>query len=710
MDISIRRIVSEYLIPSLVWTAAFTTYAELIISGFRQGRPISSFVFLSIFLAAALLYFYSKRSDVRYRIIGSAESFTRSFSALPKKVAWWRTEIDDVRSLILSKDDKCKVILLAGPSGAGKSVLISTFLIDELTQKGRKTTQWKVLYFLSTPLLTDDYKENVRKMFNESADTILSGHDGNGVLLEKEVLVVFDQFERFPTAYDEMTEGSEERVRELSEYIRNGLKTGKMKYLFISRKESHLDHTEFLKNSGFAPYGEFVLRGIHTKEQLAELKQRFRNILEPKGRDNPDNIDKYFANLFLEQDVRPVEAQVVGWTLEASIIPRLHRKNNFPKGLPDRRDDIVDEFFELNIEGLLNKSKKSYKELDKEVPILVLLALSHQRPLGRPLSNIEIAGITHLLVEDVNFCLKFFSRNDLGIVKNVGNNHVHEIAHDFLATEFLRFSASKLPAIDRDNIAYFSSISRIEPKKVLTPRTSVSSEKEVTFNDGLFVTMLLIIIIRILSPLYEHWIGIELSVHNNHIEAFYNSIRESIGIGWSLLDVVDVFVVPICIPTLIGASYADRLYRNLLSSINETKPMQAFSWALITASYGCGVLSLFFPLYWMSIVMIPCMICSVKLIQITRMDDVTEVAKKHVFKYCKTIMFSSFFFFLLGLYFAKYLISSIALGEDILFIYVINFIACIAIGFIFSVGWNNHVSPVAARETLGLLDRGKRGD
>lgn len=718
---------SKNILPPLLMGGTLISYAELIISGFNEDQTITSLFYLLVIFATAIAYYYFTRKKP-YSSFDAAKSFRRDFTKLEPKHAWQRPEISIIRDMLAGERDKVrnKVIVITGPSGAGKSVIMDTYVVPNLQEP-----EWKVLKFLSTPSLPDDYEKRIKDELPGEADVILFPGGGEVSPLDYKLLVVFDQFERFPIAREKMTEGQVNQTEKFMRLIERGMKNEDIRFLFITRKEAYADLFHFLKEARISDHGTFVLGGIPRSDSAGRstkewdlLKDRYDTIL-PKS-DSSDKPERYFTDyLFKEQALLPIQAQVIGWTLEASIVPRLQEGKEgkkYPDDLPDRRDDIVDKYFDLQIDDFLkheenslnHEKKRSLQVVDENVPIRVLLALALQRPIGRPLSDHEIAEITHMPLDYVRRCLQFFAQADvgigdvgIGIVKRVGEERKYEIAHDYLANEFQRYSAAKLRGVDRDNIVYFSAIARSGPGGTLCPRTKGGAFRESTFNDYLneflFLCVLIIGCIRIFSPLYEPLVGVNLRVFNVHIGSFYETIENNLALKWSVLEVIDLFVVPITMSVFCGVLYAYSLYKNWLSSM---KKGTVFSVALIIVSYMCGVAVLIYPYYWMSIAMIPVITYSVKLYQISTMEGLPEVSRKAVTSILRTCSFSSIFIFGVGLYFGNYLNNGITQGMDIPTIFAINFTACVAVCFYFLTGWIITVSPNAATEMLGLLDRG----
>jgi hypothetical protein len=694
---------SDDLRPILA-ALAFVGFANLIITNLRESRPIEALAFAAVTVLVAVTFLYLRRPTKRFEL-GKAENFKRSFSPPTTEESFWRPteDLERLRAELMRKSGSRRVLYVTGPSGAGKSVLLRSYLIPEL----EKHQKFLVIKFDSTPQLPNAFENEIRNTLDHAtADAILKGGRETQTLAKTPHLIFFDQFERFPTASEEMTKDKIKRMELLTAYVKNALKVPAIRILIISRKEAHLDHTEFLKTDIDTEYEEVILRGIGPGAPKDRLKDRFVTLLGVHSDESAFDQEAYFDRLFPRQVILPVEAQVVGWTLESSIIPRLSRTDSFPSGLPDGRNEIVEEFFDLTIEeALVRCAQSGLGEVSEWAPARVLLALSHQRPMGRPIDIREIAKITHVPVRHVEFFVAFFCEPDKELVKNVGNGGL-EIAHDFLATEFLRYSASKLSATDRDNIAYFSSVAR-EDGEALCPRTWVKEKEGGSWNETLFWVACMLVLIRTLSPLYERYLGLQLSVPRNR--TLLQDIVGQNALGNALVvDYVDLFVLPIAIVSLCGISYVHKLYDKWFSLLKDRPVERAFSVSVVLVSYACGVAAVFAPRLWLSITAIPGLLFGLKLLRLKKMDGLAAVAKDYINTLFIAIMGTSVVIFGIGIFLLQpYLARTILAGNESDVAYLINLVFCGVMVLYFRYGEQQHVSADKATEVLGLMDRGR---
>lgn len=682
---------------ALLWVSSFVSYFDAMTKAYVEGRAEVSLSYaLIFFIAAAVLI------ALRHRRSPQAEGASEEFQPIGKfdrDKAWDRpTETNEILQAIEHIDQT--VIVLVGASGTGKSKLVEQFVQPSLDPRN-----WKVINVPGAPIMAMPFKAAIRRHLPPNqATALLSDSSQLPASLDKNTLVIFDQFERYPTAPENLDSHAIREIESFSTSLKRALKFQSLTLLFIVRKEAYYDLTQYFVTYDISISRTIKIGGLRKEldpDAWNALTTSFNKILKTRV-ENEETIHEWFSETFPSNEILPVEAQIIGWTLEASVIPRMLEAGRIE--LPSlTKTYILHAYIRQQLDAYASKAM-SFETVDGAIALRVLLALSFQRPTGRNLSDTEISEIVHQRVGEVQDCLNFYQEPKRGLIQKVENNK-YELAHDYLATVIREFSATEMHPLERDNISYFSDLVRDEAKQFRCPWTNVNRSTRLTMSDVLFTVVGAWLVVRLFSPTLDFGIGwVERISADPRME--YYSVRLNEVTGWSSL--IDVYFLPLFVSSVMGLSYAHALHNNFFVYLKNEGIWGLLSISVIIVAYICVVVMTIYSHYWWALLLVPVMLYSVKLFQIGVSRGLPATVRTEFWRVGVIAGISSLFLFLVGASLGVYtentemedaLIEKMHFGDWL--------IMCLMF-FYYAVGYQGNVSKRAAIRFLGLMDRGKR--
>lgn len=658
-----------------LWVSSLISYFSLVRSEYVAGRPHVSVLYVSVLAVAAVLFLLTARRQPAPSPPTSKEFFPIG-KTTEGKVWSRRSETEELCTKIAGKPSG--ILLVVGASGAGKTILLRDFVLSKLQRNG-----WATLRIPASPYLTEKYASKIEE-FNTP------GQPG---------VVLVDQFERFPTAPElidahEVNE-NERFAREIGRTIRND----ELRHVVVIRKEALHDVGTYFSSYGIPVHDSTTVGGISRSvdsDSWQALHDSFCKISQTCI-PSRDTIEGFFNRLFPEKQILPVEAQIVGWTLEAIMVPNAQETRRVDELLTKDKSDIVDTYLSFHFESYRDRG-------DPATPLRVLLALSFQRPAGRSLSLLEISEVCHQKTTDIGDCIKFYADADRGLVKDVEVGK-YELAHDYIAEQIRRYSATQMDPIERDNILHFSDLLKDRPAHGICPRTNVNKPTAITVSKTLFALVITFLTTRLFAPTIPG--GMDLFSMLSLGSFAESRVFSASAQGTAGMKLLDVYFLPIYMAALFGLLYEVGLNSNFLIFLRE-KGGKYLTFLITVVSYACGLSVVFFPEFWLAACATPVIVFSLKLFQIGLIKGHSSITRKAIVEFAALALSSSIAILCIGLYLAFFVYSPNPDAESINNLRILNFVLAIVMMYYYYVGYYSRVSKATAIRFLGLLDRGQR--
>jgi len=318
-----------------------------------------------------------------------------------QRINWERTQLSEsLREKI--KANQSGITVVSGPSGAGKSVLVRDQVVKLLEAE---ENAWSIMQIDSYDELKD-----IQDVVAKGLKTLDSHH-----------LLILDQFEQVALQSSEYRQSF---VEFFDEQINKGIRC------LIIVREDFFFRLRFL-NREPSPSKSVAVFGIDNNEPnvLRAVIRDLRRVAEEECVKDILLDLKRPSTLGLERGISPLDLQIVGLMLEVeSRDVGLIDLGTYTRDLQGR-DGIYRKYFST----LVNATQHP------RTAHAVLLALSVQHPIRRPLTKSEIARATFQPDHQVGHVLKFFSHRDLGLIRQLGDGY--QWAHDQLAAAYRDYSA-----------------------------------------------------------------------------------------------------------------------------------------------------------------------------------------------------------------------------------------------------------------------------
>ncbi|MGD0337541.1 MAG: hypothetical protein ABSB78_01995 [Bacteroidota bacterium] len=528
-----------------------------LLTAINTGDTISILLILIVdVLSLALIPFLRKYYLPKDRPI-SREHF-KPFESLNSAAAWPRKNESD-RLTIVIKATKRKPIILVGESGVGKSVLINSIVAQRL-----RNEHWQTLLINKY----SDFESDLRTQLTNLFPKWQLHEDGNLTINNSShpyLLLIFDQFEQFLSTGSKNLPTHQNSKDWLWRFVTSLLQDEKNRIIIVVRKELYFD-LEFLKEFILSPIKCFRLSGMTLKDPddgISALRTKLRD-----ASSNQDIVDPVIEMLADNNLVLPVEAQIVGCTLENNAAQLGAITPERLKEMGDK-DDLIREFL---------KTSLASKPRLKDTSLQILFALSMETTYRKILSAPEIANIIHKPKDEVQQCIEWLK--ELHLVQSfVGN---FQLTHDYLAERFHELSGSELEPHDRDNIIFFGDefrkghhSSHIRQMHTRPKLFKIASDYFMCF---LIVGMLF----RLVSPAF----GLDWSWFNP-----YASYQKPTS--W-----FDRYYLPILISHMFWSVYVTLSFRRFFYFLHEGIVGRFLSYLTLVLCLLSVVLAMFIPYCW----------------------------------------------------------------------------------------------------------------
>jgi len=691
-----RVLGSELSTNLLPWTATLGTCAAIFsilvpITTAWKDKAYLELAVLVIFAVSIAIVAYQLKPKPRPSPPPRRKYF-QGVRKITKDQAWHRfAECEKLCNTII--DPEGRPIIVVGSSGVGKSVLLETQVVPKLEENHWIAVSCSNYDGLRTFLL-DAFAKVYKKI---SPDRFLRNATLDGIDGDIKLLLIFDQFEQFLGWKHEhkliprVDEEHEKEKEWFRSFLENASRQTNIRNVIVVRKEWYYD-LRFLREYVPAPIQAFDLGGLKMDRATDPTDYEMLKAKIETATQNPEVADIVLGSLTYDNEIRPVEAQMVGLMLENIALT----------------GEIIDEEYYLRRLGgkdaLIDAYLHAYlrSSPDRDVCLKVLFALSAETVFRTRISRPEIADIIHESRGEVGACLDFLVEEGLALKTETAK---YELAHDYLAERLHRLSGSELDPVERDNITYFwDEMSRGEGARHITKRERLKdrekkrseialeekhSKLQFVFSDIFMGFLSLLLLLRLLGPaLGLNWGWFNRLGRFQEAQAF-----------------IDVYYLPVFASHLGWSLYVTLFYRRFLSYLAGDRLGSMFSKLTVVICTLCVSLAVFFPYYWLISIGIGGVAMGLKSIQLSRTRGLSQIPIKHFWSMGAKAALNSAFVILFGGIAAYYVhtspwttdavntLNNLFLLFAILMVYYVMFVR------------PNHITKEATSKMMGLYDR-----
>jgi hypothetical protein len=281
---------------------------------------------------------------------------------------------------------------------------------------------------------------------------------------------------------------------------------------------------------------------------------------------------------------------------------------------------------------------------------------------------------------------------EVDLLREQGNTYM--LIHDFISDRANDATGLRLNPTDRDNINYFTGVVNRQqgaPKNYSKPKEQIRKRPPYLdpFYDPLFRTLGLVLLLRLVMP------HAGLSSYDLLSEPHDGSAP-----WW--MPGFDLYFFPVVFCILAWMHYVSQLHDHLLTRINEDDHKGVSHVLWVVACVG-GIFTVFFPTFFLSLVFTAGVLISFKIRQLSRLSGLAEASREHV----NRIFVSVFWFNCLGLVASLGVIwlFDTTCGDKTAYFPYFGLLAVAVTIMSVAFARDAHVSPLAARRLLSLMDR-----
>ena len=620
---------------------------------------LASYGTLAIFV---IIWAWKHNKRYRNKTVPLKRDYFHPFENLDGTKAWNRSEESEALIERIKSSDH-QPILIVGESGVGKSVIVSTSILPHY-MKGNWDT-----------ISMNEYKDfridilNELKKYSKSIKIESNGNvtDFN---LKKKLLLVFDQFEQYLLGNSKPEIGDTENGDWFRNFINSIKSDPHIKVLIIIRNEWYYDLTKIIPS----PINCFPLNGIeidNTNLAFRDFKKALQKVIK-----NDDTIKMIIGSLNVNNEISPMEAQLVGCMLE--------NKNDVKDGITEHKftkviggkEGLIEEFFEITLKASPNK----------ELAVMVLFALSIEIKTRRQLTKDQLVKIIHRPKYEISECLEFLIKEKL-IINNTSNQF--ELCHDYLAEKFHEISGVELEPKARDNILCFGD----ELHKAKGSHVDFSEEIPKKFqvvSDSYLTALILLIILRLFLPLF-----------NIQYSPIYPVIYFDKKIG-----IIDFYYLPVFISHIAWSYYVNTFYKRFFSLLNEENFGKFFSGLTLIACFLAVSCALFVPNCFILSIGFGGLFVGIKLIQLAYVKNLSKNSKKEFKEMGWQTVCNSSIAIIGGYLFTSYFFHSKDLPADLLVRYLsISLPSAAFLTYACYIVARKHIIATSTATWLGIFDR-----
>lgn len=645
----------------------FLAYFQPVSKAIKSGDKLPLIGLIVLFGFLSILGIYLSRS--KKEINPPDKGIFRGPGELRTEDVWPRhDEANRLYGKILKL--RGKPLFLVGPSGVGKSTL---FEKEVWSNRLKQVDKWH-------GILINNYSDIRSLLFdklvllypNLSQKEFFEEGKLETTKLSLNLIISFDQFEKFLFLYPEKDINSYQIRKWLNDLIKNTSKFNHIRLVFIVRKEWYFDLKILLES---IPEELFPLSGIKAQIKESELLKRLRSVTR-----NDLTARTILESLIEDGEILPIEAQIVGLMVEN-------------KG---KTGEVTPEYYTNTLggkEGLIQQYFSNYIDAspDRGISLKILTALSVETSLRIQYSQSEIADIIHGSIPDVCKCLKYLC--DHGLIRE---DIKYELSHDYLAQKLHEYSGGELSPEERDNIIYFwdelRSIKREQKLKSFKMLgRHLNKKRELIFGKIPAYLVYILVPFRILGPLFGlNWAWFNpLFSHQLH------------------MPFLDIYYFPVGASHVAWTIYTTSFFKNFLVYLDEKHRERLFSNFIPIFSSILVVICLLVPHFWVFLIGIGGLPVGLKLYMLSKQKGLPNVSSEFFRKTGISTIINVTVTALLGvvlIYFVHTFKLSSFVVERLNIIYL--FICFVMIYFMILVK-SRHSDKGAAAKMMGLIDRGR---
>lgn len=552
-----------------------------------QAYKAGHYTQFSLWLLTLLLFLFlfrkpSRRSEPLVREHFEGPSRTEMTHVWPRG-----QEVQRITQALRDEETAMSPLVLVGPSGVGKSHIVETELPQALTG-------WRCALFYNYRSISLDVSNKL--------STIVAGLDPQQFALDPDLssyeissptLLVFDQAEQL------VTWGSPAERQWMAKLLRATTSTRNLRVIIVVRKDWYYEVMLFLEENQLVPFPRIDLIGIpNTEDDIGRrtLLMKFYDALDDEASGMAEVV---LDDLTKNNSILPIEAQIVGLTIE-NMIKRgeSFSKNHYLDTL-EGKQGLVRRYFEMNIDA----------SPDPKVALPVLFALTAEMRLRSPLNVERIANLTHHSPGKVEECARFFHEQKILDRPMAGH---YMLSHDYLSERIYDLSGTLLDPVVRDNIAYFANRDEgaLEDAKFSRPQREF--ENKLSLSEYLFPFLAAVLFARLFSPIIDFGFWGSFDPFYDYSNAF---------------DVIDLYFIPVFLSTFLWMIFSWLTYRRVFSWVVETR-LGVFLRRMIVPIFLVGGAAVaFVPYLWLCLISFAGILIGVRVLSYSWLSGRTKISQ-----------------------------------------------------------------------------------
>jgi hypothetical protein len=518
------------------------------------------------------------------------------FRELHADKAWQRpAEVERICAAIRSK--RLTVPLVVGDSGVGKTTLLSVLVKSELTPPSAGPgMRYEMLD--TYPALRNDLERKLRSARDRAP-----------------AVIVLDQFEQWLALIQTLSPHAKVEAQDWLNGILQTARDSSDHTIVLSIRSEWYYDLRFLGELLPAPRDACNIEGAPaddgSDEMLDGMLADFQRVVHDES-----FAHGVVARLGAGGRLSPVEAQIVGASLER--LRQRPERSGLAHNLKsfDRSGGVhsaIDSFFEATLRGV--------SKHDQDVCLKVLCALSIQTRFRQQMDRTRLDAILFEDGDAVDRAVRYLLVEGLLVERSTG---MLDLAHDFLAYYFHRQSGAMLNPVERDNIFFHA-----QTAPTTQSRAVVGEERR---RLGRFVAASLggLMVLRLFA------FGIDWSLIGPHL------YRPVFG------PMIDASYIPVIVAMSGWVLYVALMYDGVLRKLHETGVARLLSLFAVANLIVCVVITVVCSSLWIIAIALGGVPVAIKLLSLSRRNDVNSTARHHLRAWGTIVMFLSLLIGLLG--------------------------------------------------------------
>jgi len=648
-------------------------YSDNILNAYESDDILISISYAVFFLTFPIIGYSITPKRAHAQIPEKSEApIFQEIGKIDSSTAWVRDERDDLCNII--RQAIGKPIVFVGSSGVGKSILLETQVVPSLQREG-----WQAI-FLSNygPSLAAQLRNILRRTlldFPDREQQFLHYASLDGIDRNTKILFIFDQFEQFlSTNSQDNKDGGGEREW-FRAFLANATTLSNIRPLIVVRREWYYE-LRFLGKFVPSPVECFHLAGWKMDKDGSDrplILEKLEMVTK-----NPEAAQLILDSLERENEILPVEVQMVGFILE-----------NEAREI----GEIDSEYYLKELggkEGVIYTYFRTYLDAasDRDITLKILFALSVETVLRSQQQLSQIADVIHESQRDVSKCLLFLVEH--GLVRATATGK-YELAHDYLAEKFHDLSGAELDPVERDNIIFFWDEMRRTSESLPITRSQTDTKKRFVFSDYFIAVSAILLLVRLMWSIYDiNW-------------SWFNILSpyQTAKIG------IDIYYLPIFISLLAWNVYVTLLYRRFFLHLNESTLGRLLSKFTVVNGTAGILMSTLIPYGWILFIGLCGFPIGWKLYRLSRLSGLPKVSSHWFRQAGMHTMINMLIAMGIGLAFIYYTHSAELSKNVAERINVIFMLIAIVMVYFMSLSTSLFTTRGAVSKMMGLIDRGK---